>query len=88
MRFVTVVSVTEMGTKLTVSVNIPLAPAKRPVPPVSVSAEPIVPEALTLKNSLSPFAATSVPVPVYVKVAPVKVNIRSTWPVNAPRWEM
>jgi hypothetical protein len=69
-RLVWLVAVTEMTTELIVSLYVPLAPAKRPVPPVIVSASVLwavvrvnVPDPVMAENSLSPFAATKVLVP-------------------------
>ena len=75
--------VTETTTKLIVSVYVPLAPATRPVPPVIVSVSVAlavvrvnVPFPEMAENSLSPLAARTVLVPVYVNVlAPVRVSV-------------
>ncbi len=76
------------------SVPVPLASAKRPVPPVIVkmvdASVPVgVPVDAPVVNSLSPFAATSVAVPVKLNVSgPVSVNdVTSTVEVILPRCE-
>ena len=70
-RLAWLVEVAETTTELTVSVYVPLAPAKRPVPPVMVSVSVLlavvrvrVPLPVMAENSLSPLAATKVLVPV------------------------
>jgi hypothetical protein len=75
-------------------VNVPLASANRPVPPVIVLVDveviggPKVPVAETVVNSLSPFAATVVPVPVKPNpFGPTRANWKSALPVTFPRWE-
>jgi hypothetical protein len=70
----------------------PLAPAKRPVPPVMVStvvAVTAVPERVPVpddvKNSSLPFAVRSVPVPVALKaVALVYAKVELELPKNRP----
>jgi hypothetical protein len=65
------------------TVNVPLAPVKRPVPPVIVftvvavaPVDVLVPTPERVVNSLSPFAATMVPAPVKLKVfGPVGVIV-------------
>ena len=70
-RLVWLVEVTETTTVLIVSVYVPLAPAKRPVPPVIVSVYVLlavvrvnVPFPVIAESTLSPLAATKVLVPV------------------------
>ncbi len=69
-RLVWLVAVAETTTELIVSLYVPLAPAKRPVPPVIVSVSVLwavvrvnVPDPVMAENSLSPFAVTKVLVP-------------------------
>jgi hypothetical protein len=74
---------------------VPLASANRPVPPVIVLVDveviggPKVPSvAEMVVNSLSPFAATVVPVPVKLNpFGPTRANWKSALPVTFPRWE-
>jgi hypothetical protein len=78
-----------------VVVNVPLASANRPVPPEIVlttlfcTGGPRVPVPEVVVNSLSPFAATVVPVPVKLNpFGPTRANCASPLPVIAPRWEI
>src|ERR1035441_6072726 len=77
-----------------VVVNVPLASANRPVPPVIVwttvvlTGGPRVPIPAVVENSLSPFAATVVSVPVKLNpFEPTRVNCWSPLGVTAPRWD-
>jgi hypothetical protein len=74
----------ETGTLTLVIVNVPLAPVKRPVPPVivltvvtvAVPVDEMVPVAEPVENNSSPFAATVVPAPVMLSVfGPVRVIV-------------
>ena len=91
---VDVVPVVEIITWLNGPVTVPLAPAKRPVPPVNVLvAVPValpeassVPLPVKVANSWSPFAATVTNEPATVKVlGPVGVSVASKWVVVVPR---
>ena len=78
-----------------VPVYVPLASANRPVPPVIVLVDvevmggprfPSVAEVVV--NSVSPFAATVVPVPVKLNpFGPTRANWKLALPVTFPRWE-
>jgi hypothetical protein len=83
----------EIGVWVNGPLTLPLAPVKRPVPPVIVVAvvpvEPPKPVPLPLKspNSWSPFAAVRVREPASVKVlALVGVRTPSICTVVCPRW--
>lgn len=93
---VIVVPTTETVTLLMVEVRVPLASAKRPVPPVIVLTSVAslvllgsnVPVPTAVAKIWSPFAATKVAVCVQLNVLPVTVNPeKSLWKVKAPRWE-
>ena len=70
-----------MGLLTLVTLNVPVAPAKRPVPPVmvftvvaaAVEVTVAVPEKVA--NSSSPLDATVVPVPVNLIVLPMKLIV-------------
>src|ERR1039458_7962137 len=75
-----------------VYVNVPLASANRPVPPVIVSTRvdctggPKVPTPEMVVNTLSPLAATSVPVPVQLNpFGATRANCSSLLPVAVPK---
>ena len=77
-----------------VPVRVPVASANRPVPPVIVVTPsvrigvPKVPVPETLVNSLSPLAATIVPVPVQLNpFEPTRTYWSSVLLVNFPRRE-
>jgi hypothetical protein len=75
-------------------VNVPLASAKRPVPPVIVKTPVLMPvdsAPVTVKVAKvwSPFAHTTVSVPTRVNVfGPVMVNVKALWKVALPQWLM
>ena len=92
-----VVPTTETVTLLILLVSVPLASAKRPVPPVIVLTSVAslvllgsnVPVPTAVVKISSPFAATIVAVCVQLNVSPVTVNPEwSLWKVNRPRWEI
>ena len=91
-----VVPTVDTVTLLMLEVMVPLASAKRPVPPVivltSVDSLPVavnVPVPVAVVNTSSPFAATMIAVSVKLNVSgPVIVSdVMSLVKVNLPRWE-
>ena len=91
---ISVVEVIETTVGLLGPVSVPLAPVKRPVPPVIVVTPvvsmggPNVPDPMEVVNSSSPLAETRVSVPVKLNpLVPVRVNVRLPLPVNLPKWE-
>jgi hypothetical protein len=93
---VIIVPTAETITLLMLLVRVPLASAKRPVPPVMVLTSVAtlvllgsnVPVPTAVAKISSPFAATMVAVCVQVNVLPVTVNPeKSLWKVDAPMCE-